>query len=62
MTLTLTDDEVQTLRGLLHDYLPGLKFEAARSEGREIRHALVERQTLCERLLDELIHAPTGSV
>jgi len=50
--LTLSDDEVRTLRGLLHDYLPGLKFEVARSEGREIRHALVRRQTLCERLLD----------
>jgi len=62
MTLILTDDEVRTLRGLLHDYLPGLKFEAARSEGREIRHALIQRQTLCERLLDELIHGSTGSI
>ncbi|HJZ72578.1 MAG TPA: hypothetical protein VKE51_12625 [Vicinamibacterales bacterium] len=57
MTLTLNDDEVRTLAGLLHDYLPELKFEAARAEGREIRHALVLRQTLCERLLNELVEA-----
>jgi hypothetical protein len=54
MNLTLSDEDVQTLRGLLHDYLPGLKFEAARTRGGEIRHALIMRQTLCERLLDQL--------
>jgi len=54
MTLTLSDEDVRILRGLLTDYLPGLKFEAARSEEHEIRHALIERQTMCERLLEEL--------
>jgi hypothetical protein len=52
--LKLNQDDVRTLRGLLKDYLPELKFEAARADGREIRHVLVKRQTLCERLLDEL--------
>jgi hypothetical protein len=59
MNLTLSDDDVRTLHGLLHDYLPGLKFETARSKAREIRHVLVERQALCERLLDRLCEAPS---
>ena len=54
MELTLTDDEARTLRALLQDYLPGLRFEAARTDGAELRHVLVERQTLCERLVDRL--------
>jgi hypothetical protein len=54
MDLMLSDDEVRTLRGLLSDYLPELKFEAARTDGAELRHLLFKRQTSCERLLDEL--------
>ena len=54
MDLRLRDDEVDILRGLLHDYLPGLKFEAARTEAGDLRHLLLARQTLCERLLEEL--------
>ncbi len=59
MELMLSDDDVLTFRGLLHDYLPGLKFEVARTHGSEILHVLVKRQTLCERLLDELSATPT---
>ena len=59
MTLTLSDEEARTLRKMLQDYLPGLKFEVARSDARDIRHALALRQTLCERLLDELLSATT---
>jgi len=54
MNITLTDDEVQVFRGLLGDYLPQLKFEVARTDAHEMRHALVKRQNLCERLLDQL--------
>ena len=54
MNLQLNNDEVQILREMLHDYLPGLKFEVARTDAPEIRHVLVKRQTLCERLVDEL--------
>jgi hypothetical protein len=51
---------VQTLRGLLRDFLPQLKFEVARTDGAELRHVLVKRQTLCERLLDELSGASSN--
>jgi hypothetical protein len=39
---------------MLHDYLPGLKFEVARTDQKEILHVLVKRQNLCERLVEEL--------
>ena len=58
MDLTLSDDEVPTLRGLLSDYLPGLKFELARTHGAEIRHVLAKRETLVEQLLDRLPKEP----
>ena len=54
MNVQLSDEEVQTLRSLLHDYLPGLKFEVARTDEKQMLHALVKRQTLCERLIEEL--------
>jgi hypothetical protein len=54
MDITLNDDEVVTFRALLRDYLPELKFEVARTDSHELRHVLVKRQDLCERLLDEL--------
>jgi len=54
MNVQLSDEEVQTLQTMLHDYLPELKFEVARTDEKEIRHVLIKRQTLCERLIEEL--------
>jgi len=57
MQLSLSEDETRTLRVLLHDYLPELRREVARTEVREFRHELLKRQELCERLLDVLEHS-----
>jgi hypothetical protein len=57
MTITLSEEEALTLLGLLNDRLPALRFEAARTDGKEIRHILFKRLELCERLLDELTAA-----
>ncbi|MDE3155784.1 MAG: hypothetical protein KGN76_11815 [Acidobacteriota bacterium] len=54
MHLDLTDDEAGTLRALLHDYLPELRREVARTEKHDFRHELVKRQELAERLVAEL--------
>jgi hypothetical protein len=60
MQLTLTDHEADVLRDLLHDYLPGLQREVARTERHELRHMLVERQDLVEHLLELLPSANMG--
>lgn len=57
MQLSLNEDETRTLRVLLHDYLPELRREVARTEVRDFRHELLKRQELCERLLDLLEHS-----
>lgn len=54
MQLELTEQERHMLRDLLHDYLPDLRREASRTEVRELRHELVQREELCERLLTRL--------
>jgi hypothetical protein len=54
VTLTLSQDESQTLERLLRDYLPDLKRELARTESHEFRSLLIAREELCERLLDQL--------
>ena len=57
MQLNLTDDEAHALHAVLHDYLPSLRLEVARTDAREIRHELVKRQDVCERVLELLEQA-----
>lgn len=54
MMLDLSQDDARMLRELLQNYLPDLKREVARTEVKELRHELVQRQELCERLLERL--------
>jgi hypothetical protein len=54
MHLTLSDRDVDVLQGLLQDYLPDLMREMARTDRHDLRHLLVERQELAERLLEQL--------
>ena len=58
MRLDLTERESELLRELLHDYLPSLQREVARTDKHALRHELVERQNLIERLIGQL-PAPT---
>jgi len=60
MDLTLSNDEARILDGLLRDYLPGLKREVAATDSRDFRHLLVQRQELCERIMEQLRIAITG--
>ena len=54
MRLELTNEDARTLRALLHDYLPTLRNEVARTEARDFRHEMIRRQEVCERVLAEL--------
>jgi hypothetical protein len=57
MQVDLSETEWHTLRELLHDYLPQLRLEVARTDAVQFRHELVKRQEVCERLLDLLEQA-----
>jgi hypothetical protein len=59
MMLDLTPDDARMLREVLQNYLPDLKREVARTEVKTLRHELVQRQELCERLLERLAESPT---
>jgi len=54
MQLTLSSEEAVLLRDLLADYLPALRREAASTEQHDLRHLMIQRQELVERLMDEL--------
>jgi hypothetical protein len=51
MDIQLTDDEARTLRDMLEEFLPELKYEAARTEEKQLRHILYQREALVERLV-----------
>jgi hypothetical protein len=54
MQLALTEPETEILRDLLLAYLPELEREVARTDRHTLRHVLVQRQELVERLLEQL--------
>jgi hypothetical protein len=54
MQLNLSPDEAVVLRDLLADYLPALRREVARTEQHDLRHLMVQREDLVERLVEEL--------
>jgi hypothetical protein len=58
MQLTLSADEAILLRDLLSDYLPALRREVARTEQHDLRHLMVQRQELVERLVENLERQP----
>ena len=57
MQLALSESEFHTLKGMLHDYLPQLRREVARTEVAELRHELVKRQEVCELVVELLERA-----
>jgi hypothetical protein len=54
MQLYLSDEDADLLRGVLTDYLPTLEREVARTEHRDFRHLLIQRQEVVERFLEQL--------
>jgi hypothetical protein len=54
MQLALDESEAEILRDLLLAYVPELEREIARTDRHTLRHALVQRLDLAERLLDQL--------
>lgn len=54
MKLDLTQEDAQRLGQLIQDYLPDLQREMARTDEKSLRHELVLREDLCERLVAKL--------
>jgi hypothetical protein len=61
MQLELTEDEARRLHALLHDYLPDLRREVSRTDARDLRHELAQREDLCEGLIARLEQAGSFS-
>jgi hypothetical protein len=57
MILDLTQNDARMLNELLQNYLPEIKREVARTDVKTLRHELVLRQELVERLLERLATA-----
>jgi len=62
MRFELSPEEERVFRTLLHDYLPDLRREVARTDAREFRRELQKRQDLLERLLTDLGEPVSGAV
>lgn len=65
MDLNLSIEDATILYELLHAHLPELRREVARTDEREFRHTMEQRQAFCERLLARLIEGgvhPTTSL
>lgn len=54
MNLDLVEKDARTLQAFLRDSLPALRREVARTDQRDVRHLLAEREDLCDRLLLQL--------
>ena len=54
MRLDMSSEEARALTDALNEYLPGLRREASRTEQRGLRHELVQREEIVERLLARL--------
>ena len=61
MLLDLTPQDAHMLRELLQDYMPKLKREVARTDVHTLRHEMVQRQELCERIIERLAAAEAVS-
>ena len=61
MNLQLSDKDARTLQAYLRDALPTLRREVARTDQREVRHLLAEREELCEQLLVQLNQTFAGT-
>ena len=57
MQLTLTDRDAIVLREALLSYLPELRMEIARTDSKDYREPLLERERLFDRLVAELERA-----
>ena len=54
MMLDLPQEDARRLRQLLQDYLPDLQREMSRTDEKTLRHELVLRVELCERVVAQL--------
>jgi hypothetical protein len=54
VTVVLSDDEARALEGLLRDQVEILKQDVSRTDGRDVRRALITRREVCERVLPQL--------
>ncbi len=60
MRLELSPEEVRALVDALNEYLPCLRREASRTDQRSLRHELVVREEVIDRLLTRLQTEPVA--